>query len=585
MNKKIIIFCLILGTFFCAFSQNFNYQATVRDNTGDLAINQPISVQVKLLQGSANGVLVYTETHAEATNAYGVLSLVVGNGTTTDVFSSIDWSTQNYWLEVATDLTGGTSYTVIGSSQLLSVPHANYALNSPDADPTNEIELPIGGTDGQVLTTDGSGAYSWTNQTLADNLGNHIVTTNMQLGDNWISPDGTNKGLTIRGNTTNTSTYVEVNNTTGTRALFGPDGTGYSGGDTNDVAISNWSNGDLTFFTNATERMRIDSIGNVGIGKTVPNAKLNVNGAIRVDTGGIRVDSGGVRIDAGGNALSSYGTNGSLNFLVKEEYANAGSIHTYNTSGAERFATIIDTNTDVGAVFVSGPNSTNFLVGNLDGSVDNGFVAVADATSSPVAGMYVDANGQGVVYGNIKNFRMDHPSDKAKEIWYASLEGPEAGAYARGTATLTNGTAFIQFPDHYKEMVNEATITLSLTPNDANSKGLSVVAKNSQQFQVKELMEGDGNYSFDWVAFGVRKGFEDFEVVRNKQELPAMKQGDKLRSSIVPAGETTTKLKTHTANTLISTSETINLKEKTEIEQLRKEVVELKKLINSLLDK
>ncbi|MEM8585490.1 MAG: hypothetical protein AAGF87_14520 [Bacteroidota bacterium] len=31
-----------------------------------------------------------------------------------------------------------------------------------DADPTNEIELPTGGADGQVLSTDGAGNYSWT---------------------------------------------------------------------------------------------------------------------------------------------------------------------------------------------------------------------------------------------------------------------------------------------------------------------------------------------------------------------------------------------------------------------------------------
>jgi hypothetical protein len=35
-----------------------------------------------------------------------------------------------------------------------------------DADPTNEIELPAGGSNGQVLQTDGSGNYTWVNQTV-----------------------------------------------------------------------------------------------------------------------------------------------------------------------------------------------------------------------------------------------------------------------------------------------------------------------------------------------------------------------------------------------------------------------------------
>lgn len=38
-------------------------------------------------------------------------------------------------------------------------------VDDADADPTNEIELPIGGASGQVLQTDGSGAYTWVDQT------------------------------------------------------------------------------------------------------------------------------------------------------------------------------------------------------------------------------------------------------------------------------------------------------------------------------------------------------------------------------------------------------------------------------------
>ena len=50
-------------------------------------------------------------------------------------------------------------------SSLTGVP-ADFAdnvddVNDADADPTNEIELPTGGTNGQVLSTDGSGTYSW----------------------------------------------------------------------------------------------------------------------------------------------------------------------------------------------------------------------------------------------------------------------------------------------------------------------------------------------------------------------------------------------------------------------------------------
>ncbi len=114
------------------FSQSFNYQAVVRNASGDVVPNQSVGVQLRLLQGSATGTNVYTEIHSATTNTYGVLSLAVGAGTTTDDFSAIDWSTQDYWLETAVDISGGTTYTVIGSSQLLSVPSSNYATTSGD---------------------------------------------------------------------------------------------------------------------------------------------------------------------------------------------------------------------------------------------------------------------------------------------------------------------------------------------------------------------------------------------------------------------------------------------------------------------
>ena len=103
------------------------------------------------------------------------------------------------------------------------------------------------GTVGQFLKTDGNGQLSW------GNLGNN-------------------------NNTYGQGVFIEVNNSAGTRALFGADGSGFSGGDTTDVVVGNWSNGDLVLFTNASERMRIDSVGKVGIGRTAATNKLEVNG-------------------------------------------------------------------------------------------------------------------------------------------------------------------------------------------------------------------------------------------------------------------------------------------------------------------
>ncbi len=53
----------------------------------------------------------------------------------------------------------------------------------------------------KVLTADAQGNIKATdNSQLKDNLGNHIATQNLQLGQNWLSPDGSNKGIQLKNN-------------------------------------------------------------------------------------------------------------------------------------------------------------------------------------------------------------------------------------------------------------------------------------------------------------------------------------------------------------------------------------------------
>ncbi|MBI4647517.1 MAG: hypothetical protein HY738_13245, partial [Bacteroidia bacterium] len=87
-----------------------------------------ISLRMSILQGSASGTTVYSETHAATSNDYGVFDLVVGNGAIiSGNFSAIDWGSDIYFLKVEMDGTGGTNYEFMGTSQLLSVPYALHA--------------------------------------------------------------------------------------------------------------------------------------------------------------------------------------------------------------------------------------------------------------------------------------------------------------------------------------------------------------------------------------------------------------------------------------------------------------------------
>ncbi|HDR88604.1 MAG TPA: hypothetical protein ENN63_03110 [Bacteroidetes bacterium] len=104
-----------------------SYQAVIRDGSNDLLTEQTLGMRISILQGAADGTAVYTETHTPVTNASGVVTVEIGTGTTTDDFSSIDWSNGPYFLKTETDPAGGTDYTVTGTTQLLSVPYALYA--------------------------------------------------------------------------------------------------------------------------------------------------------------------------------------------------------------------------------------------------------------------------------------------------------------------------------------------------------------------------------------------------------------------------------------------------------------------------
>ncbi len=172
-----------------------------------------------------------------------------------------------------------------------------------------------------------------------------------------------------------------------------------------------------------------------------------------------------------------------------------------------------------GFIGVYGQNEVpNVIISDLSNYTQHGYVGIFHAGNN-VAGIYADASGNGIVYGNIKSFRMPYPGRSGEEIWYASIEGPEAAAYTRGTAKMVNGEATIEFPEHFSIVANANTMTVQTSPLSADSKGIAVIEKTNKGFKVKELFGGTGNYSFDWEVKCVRSGYEDFKVVRSADDL------------------------------------------------------------------
>ncbi|MBP8724806.1 MAG: hypothetical protein KBH75_02255 [Saprospiraceae bacterium] len=523
MNK--FYFTLLLSTMACwALAQNvaFKYQGIARNNQNAPLSNQAISLRLTIL--NANNSPVYAEQHMVTTSPIGLFNVEVCRGSqpsgSCDV---IDWSKGGYQLKVDMDVAGGTTYAPMGVSPILMTPVAAYALkaasaaNDADTDPQNELQ--------NLSFTQATQQLSLTN-------GNSVDLSS--LGDD-DDADPANEIQTLTYDSTNN----EIALSKGGGSVILPTG-----------GSSLWKmNGtNILQYVNETQSITFDKSGSAPLNQAYfelnfrPNAKHSIisgptdwasefwtkpaNALGKIIAYGssvkeyprtyaqhyLRFDADTFTIIRNSNTLNANSKNSVTNELVLLNQAYNGNTglrlvgvaltafegvgQIYNAVGGRPGGVITAANvnnTVVPYVGVFNPNNPNQLIG----------------------GIFIQGT-QSVVNANVKNFSMDHPRDPSKEIWYASVEGPEAAAYDRGTAQLVNGEAFVPFSEHFELVINPQTMTVSLTPGAAESEGLAVVEKTALGFRVRELRNGKGNYSFDWEAKGVRKGYEDYKVLRIK---------------------------------------------------------------------
>jgi hypothetical protein len=187
LSIGLLTFGLSLSTVFAQAPEKMSYQAVVRDASYALATSQAVGMQLSILQGSVTGTAVYVETQTPTTNINGLVSIEIGSGTVvTGTFNTIDWSAGPYFIKTETDPTGGTTYTITGTSQLMSVP---YALHAKTAES-------ITGTVNYTETDPVFGASIANGITALDtaNWNNHIIDTDTQLDSTDIANLGYNAG-------------------------------------------------------------------------------------------------------------------------------------------------------------------------------------------------------------------------------------------------------------------------------------------------------------------------------------------------------------------------------------------------------
>lgn len=154
MKRILFVVCLFVALVVKSqVPEKVNYQGIARDAMGNI-ITTPIGIKFEIHQGSASGPVVYDETHTILPSSVGVFTAAIGGGAVgTGNFSTISWGTNSYFLSVSIDPAGGTSYSTVGTSQLLSVPYALYAKTSGNASTTYSAGAGISISSGSIINT------------------------------------------------------------------------------------------------------------------------------------------------------------------------------------------------------------------------------------------------------------------------------------------------------------------------------------------------------------------------------------------------------------------------------------------------
>ena len=298
--KKIYTLIAVLltsTTTFAQVPQKMSYQAVIRDASNVLITNTNVGMRISILQTTATGTAVYVETQIQSTNINGLVSLQIGSGTIiSGTFAAINWANGPYFIKIETDPTGGTTYSITGTSEFLSVPYSLYSLNGGA---TNFWGL--SGNAGTVNNTNFIGT--------TDNVPLNFKVNNQKAGR--IDPTFNNVFFgNVIGNVTN---FGEFNTSIGSNSLsfnnFGNrnTATGSSSLYTNTSGSNNTANGYRSLYSNTT--------GNFNMANGSDALYFNTQGSSNVAMGNSALYSNTTGNSNSANGFSAlyYNTTGNSN--------------------------------------------------------------------------------------------------------------------------------------------------------------------------------------------------------------------------------------------------------------------------------
>lgn len=488
---------------------SFNYQAVLRDGSGNLITSGLAQMRFTIRTGSANGTVQYQETETATVNQFGLVNHTVGTGTVVSgTMAGVSWASGNKYLQVEVNTGGG--FVDLGAQQLVSVPFAMYSANS--------------------------GGGNWTKN------GNNIHNANSgYVGIGTTSPS---YPLDLRNASNIEPLKIKGSAQEGRAILLEPGGAGSS------YELFIKSTG-MEFCENGAgcARLFIANGGNVGIGTGSPNAKLTVQTDFAQGYGFLHRNQGievGTYIGAGAgwfgtrtnqrlsfftnnsaeqvtllqNGNFGIGTNNPSSRLTAIGASNAGATptvrgETNGTGGGTTTAAptgvlgiVNSTNGGSWSAGVRGINNSNQFAGvgvlGITLGTGAGIVGIGGRSIEGNGSFYNIGNGQftGVLAKGGGSFKIDHPLDpENKYLYHSFVESPDMmNIYNGNIQTDADGRAVVTLPDWFEPLNRD--FRYQLTVIGSFSQVMIERKVEDGQFTIRSSEPG---VEVSWQVTGIRQ--------------------------------------------------------------------------------
>lgn len=523
-----ILILLATNVAYAQAPMKLNYQGIARNSTGQPIASQNLGLRITIHDGTATGTTVYQETMSATTNAYGLYTASIGTGTVVSgTFAGIMWGSGDKYMQVEIDPAGGTTYSDMGTTQLLSVPYALYSANAGTA----KIALPYSDTltnTGTLLALqnngDGTAIEALTNSTVSNATAFKATVTSTspggfssavrainngtgglgvgvygsQGGSGWGVYGVTPSGLGVYGNSSGSGYGVYANSSTGT-GLFANSTSGQS------ANISNTNNANtsttLGVSTTGTGAAIAASISNASSAASVMTLATNGSGkGLSITTPSTAM---GMKVTTGGTPSTSLGVTPAI-------YAESGSsIAVVGISSGQNGIYGLCTLPSYGGVAAVSTNAGGYGLW----AVNSGGIAGYFQGNVSITGSIAKGSG---------TFKIDHPLDpENKYLYHSFVESPDMMNIYNGIITTdANGDARVTLPAYFNALNKDVRYQLTVVGTFAQAIISEEIAGNA--FSIKT---DKPNVKVSWQVTGIRRdAYADaHRVIPEVEKEPANK--------------------------------------------------------------